>query len=309
MALRILAVATLAGLACLPLGTGCKNNQPTGAACNEDTFADCGAGNRCSGGVCRWCGPSAECRDAHDCCPGMGSDLACLQGRCCAPPNVLAGCSVDSDCCAGRCEQGLCCAAQKGAFCERDEQCCPSTGLVCDTATHACATKLCLPNAGKCAKHADCCSHACKAGACCRLSGDDCASDGDCCDGACDLAAKLCKLPPACAALGAPCASDANCCSAHCKSGAPAVCCNPPDGACSSDADCCQGLACNAAKKCAPASCASTSAPCTKNAECCSQSCVGMPMGCGCSGAGFGCNSPADCCTPLTCDFGFKTCK
>ncbi|MCK6571655.1 S8 family serine peptidase [Myxococcota bacterium] len=228
------AVACGPGLPC-PAGFICDEVYcRRTAACVRD--ADCGAGERCIGGLCdvAFCAGPAECAVLED----------CVDGRC---VERAPACRTDGDCAGGTlCLDGECVPLACGASGD------------CPVGTW-CRGGLCFDDA-RCESAPDCrASEVCRGGRCleaaCVVDGD-CPRGGQCIAGTCEAAP---PCPPhrirrqsdgACIPDGT-CAADADCalpyaCSAgRCRRTA----------ACDADEDCRAGFVC-AGALCVPARCA-----------------------------------------------------
>lgn len=145
----------------------------------------------------------------------------------------------------------------------------------------------CRHNGRRCTSAFQCCSGACKNGACCKSAGASCSAGSQCCSG-------RCKDGTCCNGLGKACSANEECCAGGCNN----ACCKLPGASCTADSECCAG-GCEANGTCG---CAPAGAACARSAGCCSNYCrfdVCQP-----TCAGTSCSSDADCCEGVACAGG-----
>lgn len=269
-----MAIACTSGACCNYVGGGCTND------------VDCCTGEVCMNNTCQWlCPPrraGLQCMSATDCCPGEAcgatpSTLGTQVARCCEPPGTtqvfgVDACNTDEDCCADgniivHCTPGGgACCNQPLDSCAADADCCGGAKCVAGQCTMLCGTI-----GGTCTTNSDCCAGtACPSGQCC--SSGPCTTNTDCCLFT-DPMFYGCQRgicgPPS-SANGQPCG--AGCLGGGCVGN---VCCASASAFCIDNTDCCSG----AGLKC-------TSLPGTK---------VGYPNSC-CVPPGGACTSRDDCC-------------
>lgn len=334
---------------CVCDGNSCPDGCCEGATCRRRILDACGF----LGGGCMTCDPTlADACDRGDCRCGAGPSCdagqRCLAGRC-----VCDGKSCGGGCCAGdTCNPASLSACGSGggacAICDPrrtdrcvDGQCRCGMGASCAVG-QACVGGLCVCNAQSCPT--GCCrNQACQAGndaAACGSGGAACVAcaDGEgCAGGSCAGCAKSCPggccsgatcNPPklaTCGLGGAACvACDPGladgCVNGACACGGGKPCL--PGQACAGGActcspqscqnGCCFGSTCFVGVNCA--TCKAYHQGCTKNTDCCSNSCVAgtcdVPA-LACKLAGGLCGGDGECCS-RRCDLnldGGKRCS
>lgn len=245
----------------------------------------CGAGETCSGGVCR-CGGSA-CSAGTTCCPGVG----CFQLES-DPFNCGAcgkACNVGETCVSGQCA----CSSQAGqAACLPGQACCGVTGcgpsclcgaLPCTPPDTCCDGANCVDlmkedtNCGMCGRT---CAPPLKCGAgACRCNGQVCGAGDTCCSKGC---ANTQDDPSHCGGCGRTCAQGEICKGGRCV---------------------CGGTTCDPTQKCCGDTCVDYLSD-ENNCGACDRECrlneVCEAGACTCAG-GAGCTGNQTCCRDQAC--------
>jgi hypothetical protein len=190
--------------ACMPPDAGYQSGycqcKLDGVACNP---GQCCSG-LCVGGSCV-SGPSDCCSKQADCAP----NLLCQNAQCCIQDNV-AGCSIDTDCCTGDCDLGVC--KPVNAACVPASQACGDNADCCNGVP--CTRNACCLDAQKngCPAVPCCANEVCVGGTCLGDLGFHCGVDADCKLHDCDQF--TCKDPNAACALAprGTCGDTADCC-------------------------------------------------------------------------------------------------
>jgi hypothetical protein len=203
-----------------PCPSGICAGDLCGVPCASD--ADCGLGQRCTGGICFTLRANgAACATATECVSKQ-----CVDGVCCSGASCVHGCATDLDCLPGRhCQSGVCLAGPaNGAACAADAEC----------GSGHCVDGVCCD--GACDGQCEACDLVSSRGQCTAVFGaprgarSPCAGSGAPCDAVCDGWRRYaCHLPGASRTCG-----DYRCDGAGaCFTG------------CDSDAKCAEGLVCS----------------------------------------------------------------
>ena len=155
--------------------------------------------SQCTNWLQSGCGENPCCDSVAECCE---------EDDTCRYPIGHFGCSLDSTCCGGLCNQGSgICGCGTSSFCSRDIDCCDE--LVCDLIAQVC--KVCLPDGNQCIDENDdrCCNECSDAAfgyfrcdpapsptiapsnptlsptSSCLASGETCNSNSECCSNKC----------------------------------------------------------------------------------------------------------------------------
>jgi hypothetical protein len=136
---------------------------------------------------------------------------------------VGVGCTLDSECCTGSCDEtvGVCAltpgvCTNAGGDCQAGIECCSFS-----CANGKCSATQCVSDGESCDNDNECCGGTCADGSCsplntsCRTSGNTCTDHNDCCskyclDGICDPSPSYCRQ------VGDVCTSDFECCGGMC---------------------------------------------------------------------------------------------
>lgn len=252
-----------------------------------------------------------------------------------APTCSTSTCSGTSPCCSGSCQAGKCCQQVAGP-CDRDSDCCTSSGNPA-----VCRNRVCVSTGSNTCQGA---SHSCEDGAavccadsggskqcgtspngvnvCCNAKGTTCSSSAQCCTGSCKITVGntgVCSGRPP----GSACTSAAQCdTNEDCErngvpvtGGNPGVCCNPSASAsldCTTDSDCCTGVCSEVSDDVFKCTCAPAGVHCARDNDCCSgNSCVNGTCTAVCKGENVGCSNNTECCNGVCCAAtnGPPTCK